>query len=397
LKSYGKILALLPIQERRIVSLNLIQQFTRSETSISTPEEVIVFLEYISPLLRRDLKDEKFNEEEWHDDQVQVACAINMFYSRDVDQLYPILQKAKEFLTGEVNISPLYTLVPLSFKALSLVQTIYKNNQSDSSWERKAKVVLKYVNGAISVIKNIDAMIAFNLYLQATLQAARCGLGEFANGFLTQGAFVLFEDEQVIQSKQQFNALRQLIAVVQSLTCFDQELYPKLAIHITEQLTPKLIVHDFQSKATALSAYLFATPHFKDVRNAQSCLKTAVTVATNIVEVEILANLLVILLDHYIYFFDKHPDIIDAKYVNAVISKIQKHSSSNSIEKSHPSQLYFRNVASFVVSKQNWESYTKKEKSKKDKDQIELTSDSTMSEKDARFEAERWKEISFTN
>jgi len=324
-----------------------------------------------------------------------VACAINLFYSRDVDSFFPILQKAKEYFSGEYNISPLYTLVPLTFKALTLVQTILKNGETDTNWEKKAKVVLKFANTAISVIKNTEPMIAFNLYLQSTLQSARCGLGEFANGFLTQGAFVLFEDEQIIQSKQQFNALRQLTAVVQSLNCFDQELYSKLATHIANQLTPKLIVHDFQSKAAALSTYLFATAHYKDVRNAQNCLKTAVTVAGGIVEVEILANLLVVLLDHYIYFFDKHQDIIDAKYVNAVISKIQKHSSSNNIEKAHPSQIYLRNITAFVLSKQSWESYIKKDKSSKKDGEVE--NDSGMTEKDARLEAERWKEISFSN
>jgi len=166
---------------------------------------------------------------------------------------------------------------------------------------------------------------------------------------------------------------------------------------VANQLTPKLIVHDFQSKAAALSAYLFATPHFKDIKNAQNCLKTAVSVAGSIVEVEILANLLVVLLDHYIYFFNKHPDIIDAKYVNAVISKIQKHGSSNSIDKTHPSQQYFRNIGAFIASKQNWESYIKRDKpTKKDqKDGDSVETDTTMNEKDAKVESERWKEITF--
>jgi len=354
----------------------------------------LVFLEYITPLTRRDLKSNSFIEEEWIDDQHQVSCAINLFYSKDADLFFPILQKAKDYFTGEYNISPLYTLVPLTFKALTLVQTIYKNGESDINWERKTKVVLKFANGAISVIKNSDPMIAFNLYLQSTLQSARCGLGEFANGFLTQGAFVLFEDEQIIQSKQQFNALRQLTAVVQTVNCFEPDLYTKLATHIALNLTPKLIVHDFQSKAAALSAYLFATAHHKDAKNAQNCLKTAVSVAGGIVEVEILANLLVVLLDHYIYFFDKHPDIIDAKYVNAVITKIQKHSSGNNIEKSHSSLQYFRNIGAFVLSKQNWETYYKKDKPAKKDGEVEY--DAGMTEKEAKVEAERWKEILFS-
>jgi len=81
--------------------------------------------------------------------------------------------------------------------------------------------------------------------------------------------------------------------------------------------------------------------------------------------------------------------------MNAVISKIQKHSSSNNIEKTHPSQIYLRNITAFVLSKQSWESYIKKDKSSKKDGEVE--NDSGMTEKDARLEAERWKEISFSN
>jgi len=100
-----------------------------------------------------------------------------------VDLFFPILQRAKDFYSADHNISPLYTLVPLTFKALNLSQAIHRNREIDTNWERKAKVVLKFANTAISVVKNTDPMIGFNLYLQSTIQAARCGLAEFANGF----------------------------------------------------------------------------------------------------------------------------------------------------------------------------------------------------------------------
>jgi len=323
-----------------------------------------------------------------------------MMGHKDVETMFAILQKAKDhFTSGNVNTGPMFTMVPLTFKALSLVQYIYKQREQDTTWEKKAKVVFRYANDAITVIKGTDAVTAFNLYLQATLQAARCGLGEFANGFLTQGALVLFEDDQLAQYKHEFNAMRQLIAVVQSLTCFDTELYTKLAIRIV-QLTSKLLVLDYQSRATVLSSYLFVSTEknsFKDPKSVISCLKKAITLAGSIVEVDLLGTLLVLLLDHYLYFFDKHPDIVDAKYVNAVIQKINKHIQSNNIDQSHPSYIHFKNIVSFVGEKQNWENLVKKEKSKKEgkdaKEGVEVESEVGLSESDARTEAERWKEI----
>jgi len=298
-----------------------------------------------------------------------------------------------------VNIGPLYTLVPLTFKALTLVQTIYKRKSEDPSWDKKAKFVFKYANDAIAVIKTADVMIAFNLYLQCTLQAAQCGLAEFANGFLTQGALVLFEDEQMTQSKQEFNAIRQLIAVVQSLGCFDADTYSTLAKRLVHHIS-KLIVIDYQSRATVLSAYLFATSgknaNLKDAKLAITCLKKAITLAGGVVEVDIVGQLYVDLLDHYVYFFDKHPDVLNAKYVNAVIVKIHKHISTNNIVESNPSLVHFRNISGFVAIKQNWENLVIKDKPKKEgKEGVEVEGETGLSESDARTEAERWKEISF--
>jgi len=262
------------------------------------------------------------------------------------------------------------------------------------------KYVFKYANDAISIIKTSDVMMAFNLHLQCTLQAAQCGLGEFANGFLIQGALVLFEDEQMTVSKQEFSAIRQLIAVVQSLCCFEAEAYMSLAKKIATHAS-KLLVLDYQSRATVLCAYLFATSGknaaLKDAKHAMSCLKKAMSIASNVVEVDLLAQLYVDLLDHYVYFFDKHPDVVDAKYVNAIIAKINKHVSSNNIDKAHPSLTHFRNISEFVTLKQNWENLVKKDKVKKEggKEGVEVEGETGLTEHDSKTEAERWKEISF--
>jgi len=263
------------------------------------------------------------------------------------------------------------------------------------------RFVFKYANDAISTIRTADVMMAFNLHLQCTLQAAQCGLAEFANGFLTQGALVLFEDEQMTQSKQEFSAIRQLIAVVQALSCFDAEMYLNLAKRISQHAS-KLLVLDYQSRATVLCAYLFATTGknagLKDSKLAMQCLKKAMQICGSVVDVDLLVQLYIDLLDHYVYFFDKHPDVVDAKYVNAIIVKIHKHVSTNNIDKSHASLVHLRNIQAFVSLKQNWENLVKKDKVKKEgKEGVEVEGETGLAEHDAKSEAERWKEISFAN
>jgi len=126
-------------------------------------------------------------------------------------------------------------------------------------------------------------------------------------------------------------------------------------------------------------------------------LKKAMTVAGSVVEVDLLGQLYVDILDHYVYFFDKHPDVVEAKYVMAVVAKIHKHVTSNNVDKAHPSLVHFRNISGFVASKQNWENLVKKEKPKKEggKEGVEVEGETGLSESDAKREAERWKEISF--
>ena len=51
-------------------------------------------------------------------------------------------------------------------------------------------------------------------------------------------------------------AIRQLIATIDHLVCFETEEYEKLAKRIAQHAS-KLVVVDFQSRATVLAAHLF--------------------------------------------------------------------------------------------------------------------------------------------
>eukprot|EP01123_Difflugia_compressa_P014659 TRINITY_DN788_c0_g3_i1.p1 TRINITY_DN788_c0_g3~~TRINITY_DN788_c0_g3_i1.p1 ORF type:complete len:699 (-),score=122.39 TRINITY_DN788_c0_g3_i1:99-1943(-) len=388
LKNFRSLMDALPNHHKRNIAQYLVSE---NQTCISNVEEVIVLLDYLAPITQRD---SDVNDEEWHDYQQLVSYAISLMYNKDPELMVPILQKVKEHFLNQsaTTVGHLYTLVPLTFKALSLVQAIFKKQNEDPNCEKRIKYVFKYANEVISLVKNTDIVAAYNLYLQCTLQAAQCGLAEFTTAFLNQ-SLTLFEDEKMTQSKQEYNGLRYMIGVVQRVSCLDNETFQSFAMRIA-QLSSKLIVVELQSRATALSTYLFTNlPERKDPKLAMSCLKKAMSASSSVVEPDVLLHLYVDLFDHYVYFFANHPDVaVEAKHLNAIIVKINKLISINNIDKSHKGLLHYRNVMNLITEKQNWQTYIKKQQ-KKDSPQQEVIDESGLNEKEALAEASRWKEI----
>jgi len=191
------------------------------------------------------------------------------------------------------------------------------------------------------------------------------GLNQFAYTFFTKGALTLYEDETAMsQSQLEFSAIRQLIATIDHLVCFETEDYEKLAKKIAQH-SSKLVVVDFQSRATVLAAHLFmsggggsAAQEFKDPKSSLQCLKKAMQIASGVTEPEAKAGLLVELLDHYLWFFDKFPDVVDQSYVNAIIDKIKKQVVSDGLDLKPPACInHFKNIKDNVTARQNWQNY----------------------------------------
>jgi len=406
LNNYGKVISLLPFKERRLIAIYLVDNITQNNICIPTAEEVVMLLEYLTPLVKRPAEMEGFTDEDYNDDQTRVAYSINTFYNKDVEPMFEILIKAKEFFSEGAR-TTLNTMVPLVYKALQLVQTIHKLRTNDKSWEKKAKAVCKYANETVQSIKSTTTtptttVTCFHLYLQCALQTGKCGLSKFAYGFLTQGALTIYEEDAMAQSHYEFGAIRQLIGVVQSLECFDAESYEKLAKRIAQH-SSKVAVLENQSRATLMSGHLFSSnlengETFRDGKSSIACLKKSMTVGQSIPEPEVKGVLLVELLDYFIYFYNKHPDVVENKYINAIIGKVLKHASDSNISATHPSSIHFKNIQEFIEGRQQWENLVKKEKPKKEitPEGIEVEGDVGLSEGNAKKEAARWKEIQFT-
>jgi len=230
------------------------------------------------------------------------------------------------------------------------------------------------------------------------------GLSQFAYGFLTKGALALYEDETAMsQSQLEYSAIRSLIATIDHLVCFETEDYEKLAKRIAQH-SSKLVVVDFQSRATVLAAHLFMSGggdgahEFKDPKSSLQCLKKAMQIAGSVTEAEAKTALLVELLDHYLWFFDKFPDVVDSTYVNAIIEKIKKQVVADGLDtKGHACIYHFKNIKDNVTARQNWQNYlVKPPKAKSAQGETPVDVEQVgLNEEKAKIEAERWNAIKF--
>lgn len=121
-------------------------------------------------------------------------------------------------------------------------------------------------------------------------------------------------------------------------------------------------------------------------------------IASSVTEPDAKASLLVELLDHYLWFFDKFPDVVDNSYVNAIIDKIKKQVVSDGLDqKGHPCLNHFKNIKDNVTLRQTWQSYlVQPPKAKGAQGETPVETDQVgLNEDKAKAEAERWKAIKF--
>jgi len=181
------------------------------------------------------------------------------------------------------------------------------------------------------------------------LAAGKKNLRNFAYGFLTKGAITIYEDDAMAASKEEFEAFRLLVGTVRQIDCFDDDTFSFLSTKLAQHAA-KLLNLDDQARAIVNSAHLFVKPLVPE--RVIACLKKAVTQAGNIHEPDVMASLLVDLLDHLLYFHATVPSAVDAALVNALIKKIQKQFAVSQLPSSHPALHHFASIQAHVKALQ---------------------------------------------
>jgi len=73
--------------------------------------------------------------------------------------------------------------------------------------------------------------------------------------------------------------------------------------------------------------------------------------AGNIHESDVMIELLVDLLDRFLFFYQLMPQAVDVAYINAIVKKIHKHFTISSLPSTHPALVHFNQVKTHVALK----------------------------------------------
>uniref|UniRef100_A0A6B2L057 Vacuolar protein sorting-associated protein 35 n=1 Tax=Arcella intermedia TaxID=1963864 RepID=A0A6B2L057_9EUKA len=399
---YLEVVHALP-SEKMTFSNQFIDSLLQFNAKITNAEEFATVMQFIEPLTKKN----ELADEDWQRNQFRVASVLNLIYHNDIGFMYEMLLKAKEFFLdpSKSDLDVTHGVVPIVFKSLQLIQNCYKEKDSDPNWEKKVKAICKLANDLVTAIKETKSKhgikisyLTFNLYLQCTLLTGKCGLANYAYQFFTQGAILVFEEEGYFaEINMDYTAIHQMITITSCIPCFDPESYEKLVKRLAQYST-KVQAPENQIRLSLSLAHLFKSGSEGDIKSALACLKRAMTSALAVpdAEVDLKAQVLVELVDHFLYFFKNHPDVCEAKYVNGAIERTTKFIGEAKLAGSHLAQGRLANIKSFIEIQQDLSKITKK----KEKPQ-EVTPEGTevenktlqFEEAVAKKEVARWKTI----
>eukprot|EP01130_Rhizamoeba_saxonica_P002274 TRINITY_DN12112_c0_g1_i1.p1 TRINITY_DN12112_c0_g1~~TRINITY_DN12112_c0_g1_i1.p1 ORF type:complete len:789 (-),score=188.49 TRINITY_DN12112_c0_g1_i1:32-2398(-) len=253
LSNYTKVIEILPYEERKYVVTRLAQNAVDNDTQLTSVEEVDLLLSLLGPLVR-DCDDKTGNDydEDFDEEQNLVASMISLFYNPEFETHINILSTAHEHFSAGGIKRITYTLVPLVFSTLQLIQ---KSGTQDKTLLRKA---LKLAGTAVTSLHSAGKPdISFRLYLHAALAAGKLGLPQMSYDFLTKGALTIY-DEEIASPKNRFDAMILFVAALKELDCFSHDSYDTL-VNQTAVTCSRLLHPEHQARALTATAGLFVS------------------------------------------------------------------------------------------------------------------------------------------
>jgi vacuolar protein sorting-associated protein 35 len=368
LENYGKLFAPLDFNNRKTMSLDIIENILEHETTLPDAENVAKLLELLNPLLIDAAEPNTAYEAspKFVEDLNLLSRVLHMFQAASIEDGFGILIAIKKKYDEGGMKRQRHTLIPLTFKALRLIQDIRKQQASDAEWEKKVRRVTKFVHECIGAFKKTSSLqttaqvgqrsvqlTSLGLYVQAAIEADQCKLNEFAYDFMTQ-AYTVYEDD-IAESREQFDSIRLIIGALQAMKNFDDESYDTL-ITKTAQHSSRLLKKPDQCIAVAMCSHLFfssdSEKSYKDSKRVLECLKKSMKVADSCMDTSVNIQLFVEILNEYLYYFETNPEVDGGKYLNGLIQLINQHLPNVTGGDDVPVKVFYRNVLNHVRNKQ---------------------------------------------
>lgn len=186
------------------------------------------------------------------------------------------------------------------------------------------KKVYQFVHKTTTKLNDQVPETALQLWLLGASLANLCDVDGNLEGicyeFVTQGMIVF--EEEISDSKKQFEAIHQFISTFVILTCLEDENKENVTGKIVQH-SQKLLKKPMQSRAIAACASLYLA---SDGAKVLQCLQKALKICDNAVQQDPkVCGLWVEMLDKYIFFFEKGCETVEAKYINSLIPLCKEH------------------------------------------------------------------------
>ncbi|XP_021966609.1 vacuolar protein sorting-associated protein 35 isoform X1 [Folsomia candida] len=337
LEHYGNLLDFMDYEGRKSIAVYLINNALENETRIGTSEQIDFMLGLINPLIQDqadapDGNGGSADAEEFAEEQSLLGRFLHLLSSEDADEQYIILNTARRHLgTGGVKRIP-FTLPPIIFAAYQLAFKYAEMKEEDDKWEKKCGKIFQFCHGTIVALTKAElAELPLRLFLQGALAIAQIPFENretVAYEYMSQ-AFSLYEDE-ISDSKAQLAAITLIIATLEQIGCFGEENHEPLATNCALAAS-KLLKKPDQARGVGICAHLFWSGKnvasnglpIRDGKRVLECLKKGVRIGSQCMDTLVQVQLLVELLNHYVYFLEKGNEEITAALLNQLLAKIR--------------------------------------------------------------------------
>jgi len=253
-----------------------------------------------------------------------------------------------------------HTLLPLVFRALRLVTKIRDQRASgtlsldDEDWIKIGKKIFQFAHETVTQLSTIKlSETALRLFLQAAQAASYCDFETIAYEFVTQ-AFLIYE-EDISDSKSQFNTINLFIATIQSLKCFSSDNYDTLVTK-TAQQSAKLLKKPDQTRAVAICSHLFwGDNEHRDGKRVLECLQKSLKIAGLSMDPTTTATLFVEILNEYLYYLESRNTDVPYKHIIGLIELISTNIANippdNEASESHAIHTFHQNTLKYIKAR----------------------------------------------
>lgn len=327
LNNYPKLMGFLSFGNRKEVAAKLLRSVLSAHPALDTIDIVSRLLTFLGPLVKDedDTPPEADEGDAFETEQRLVARTVHLMKSADTDVLFRIYGTARKFFGHGGTRRIAHTLPPLVFGSLALARRVKAREEAGETPALPSRKVFQFVHETCTALASSYPELSLRLFLQSAQVANACHYDAIAYEFFTQ-VYILYED--LVDSKKTF-VIKLIVATLRSCTGFvDQTNYENLVTRATQH-SSKLLKKPDQCRMVGLCAQLFWVPAAEGAAGYQKpgelleCLQRSLEIADMCMPMS--CELFVLILNHYVYFFERGVPTVVPAFLKQLIALIVEH------------------------------------------------------------------------